>query len=157
MFGTDTAEPDTSSLDFKNTDIEDFTLDEKLAFEKEFLGFYLTSHPHLETLSRLKLIATHELGSLNEEKEGSAVKISGIVENSKRIFTKRSNSEMAFVTLGDEKGIMVECVIFPKIFELYKHLLTNGSVVVVDGKLDFKDDQPVILADSIIDAKTLIS
>ncbi len=143
------AKPDTTL-----SDIDDFTPDEKLSFEKEFLGFYLSSHPHLDLLSNLNLVVTHSIDALDEEKEDTKIKVAGIIENSKRIFTKKSGAEMAFITLGDEKGINVEVVIFPKVFENYKHLLFNDNVVVIDGKLDSKDDRPVIIADTIYDAKS---
>src|SRR5664279_652008 len=105
-------------------------------FEKEFLGFYLTSHPHMETLLHLKSIISHDLELLQEEKEGIHVKVGGIVEQAKKIITKKSNSEMAFVTLANEKGIKIECVVFPRIFAEYKHLLLNDTVVVIEGRLD---------------------
>lgn len=130
-------------------DIDDFTKEEKLNFEKEFLGFYLTAHPHIETLLYIKSAISHELDLLQEEKEGMRVKIGGIIESTKKIITKKSNSEMAFVTLADEKGIKVECIIFPKIFTEFKHLLLNDKVVVIEGRLDTKNDKPAIIADKI--------
>ncbi|HUQ84965.1 MAG TPA: DNA polymerase III subunit alpha [Candidatus Limnocylindrales bacterium] len=146
----------SSKVSMQTSEIEDFSEEEKLAFEKEFLGFYLSSHPHLETLSNLNLIVSHKLESLSEEKEGTIVKIGGIVESAKKIFTKKSNSEMAFITLANENGVSIECVIFPRVFELYKSLLVNDNVVVLNGKLDYKDERPVIIADSIYDARTQI-
>ncbi len=156
LFDSDTQDTDDTKVSFSNMEIDDFTNEEKLGFEKEFLGFYLSSHPHLETLSTLKSHITHELNLLEEEKEGMYVKVGGIVEKARRIFTKRSNSEMAFITLGDEKGITVECVIFPRVFEQYKSLLIHDNVIVIEGKLDMKDDRPIIIADKIHPAKNLV-
>ncbi len=156
LFGEEPDNTADEAGDISNAEVDDFTSEEKLGFEKEFLGFYLSSHPHLELLSRLRLVVSQDIDALGEEKEGEKVKIGGIVENTKRIFTKKSNSEMAFLTLGDEKGITVETVVFPKVFELYKHLLFNDNVIVIEGKLDSKEDRPVIIADSIYDAKTQI-
>lgn len=155
LFGDEQA-VDTSSSAFSMADVEDFTEEEKLAFEKEFLGIYLSSHPHLEILSNLNIIVTHKLDGLSEEKEGTRVKIGGIVESAKKIFTKKSNSEMAFISLADEKGATIECVIFPRVFEMYKSLLINDTVIVVEGKLDIKEDRPIIIADTIYDAETKI-
>ncbi len=129
--------------------IEDFTSDEKLSFEKEFLGFYLTSHPQMANLLALKSIVTHELELLEEEKEGQRVTIGGIIETSRKIFTKRNGSEMAFVTIGDEKGIIIECVVFPKIYEKYKAYITKDSLIIMEGHIDTKNDRPVIIAEKI--------
>ena len=130
-------------------DIEDFTEEEKLNFEKEFLGLYLTSHPHADILSSIKRIVSHEIDVLEEEKEGTLVKIGGILESARKIFTRKSNAEMAFIQIADEKGVSVESIVFPRIFEQYKSLLTTDTVILIEGKLDMKEDRPVIIANKI--------
>jgi len=149
LFGDETNETRETDINFSTADIEDFTHEEKLGFEKEFLGLYLTSHPHLDTLSIIKQRITHELEGLEEEQEGTRITIGGIVENAKRIFTKKSNSEMAFVALGNERGAIVECVVFPKVFTQYKDLLIKDTVVLIDGRLDSRDDKQTIIVDRI--------
>jgi len=130
-------------------DIEDFTLKEKLSFEKEFLGLYLTAHPMMDELNSLRNKVTHEISLIMEETEGSRVKIGGIIENLRRIFTKKTGSEMAFITIGDEKGIAVECVIFPKIFEQYKSFLSRDTVIIIEGRVDTKNERPVVIVEKI--------
>ncbi|MBI2613688.1 MAG: DNA polymerase III subunit alpha [Candidatus Levybacteria bacterium] len=130
--------------------IEDFSAGEKLAFEKEFLGLYLTSHPQLDNLAHIKSIISHEIELLNDEKEGTRVTIGGIIESSRRIFTKKNNNEMAFLIIGNEKGLSVECVVFPRIFEEHKSLLIRDQVIIVQGHLDTKNDKPTIIADKIL-------
>lgn len=129
--------------------IDDFSPNEKLAFEKEFLGLYLTSHPQLDNLMHVKSIVSHEIESLIEETEGAGVKIGGIIESSRRIFTKKNNNEMAFLVIGNERGVSVECVVFPRIFEQHKSLLIRDSVIIVEGHLDTKNDRPTIIAEKI--------
>ncbi|OGH38282.1 MAG: DNA polymerase III subunit alpha [Candidatus Levybacteria bacterium RIFCSPLOWO2_01_FULL_38_21] len=130
-------------------DVEDFTLKEKLSFEKEFLGLYLTSHPMMDELISLKDKVTHDISLIMEETEGSRVKIGGIVENIRRIFTRKTGSEMAFLTIGDEKGITVECVIFPKFFEQYKSYLLRDTVIIIEGRVDTKNEKPIIIAEKV--------
>jgi DNA polymerase III subunit alpha len=154
LFGDEPMPVDDIRLDI--LDIDDFTEQEKLSFEKEFLGFYLTSHPHSDTLTHIKSIITHEIELLESESEGAIVKVGGIVETSKKIFTKKSNAEMAFLTIGDEKGITIEVVVFPKVFEMYKDLLRTDSVILIEGKLDMKNDKPTILAQRITNPKSLV-
>ncbi len=131
------------------TQLDDFSRDEKLAFEKEFLGFYLTSHPQLDNLMSIKSKTTHEIDMLEEEIEGKTVKIGGIVETTRKIFTKKTGAEMAFITIGDEKGITIECVVFPKIYELHKALISKDSLILMEGRIDTKNDRPVIIAEKI--------
>lgn len=130
-------------------DVDDFSKEEQLAFEKEFLGLYLTSHPQIKNLSFVKTMITHELEQLLEETEGARVKIGGIIESTRRTFTRRTGSEMAFLVLSDEKGLTVECIVFPKIFEEYRSLLIKDSVIIVTGRVDTKNEKPVIIAEEI--------
>jgi DNA polymerase-3 subunit alpha len=92
---------DTDEKKFTSSpkDVEEFSVNEKLAFEKEFLGFYLTSHPQMESLSKIKTLVTHEIEMLQEENEGTQVTIGGLIENIRRIFTKKNGNEMAFIYL----------------------------------------------------------
>jgi DNA polymerase-3 subunit alpha len=138
------ASPKSSAKDF-----EDFTSDEKLAFEKEFLGLYLTAHPQLDNLMKIKSSITHELDLLEEEKEQTIVTVGGIVEAIRRIFTKKSGKEMAFVTIANENGITLECVVFPKVFDTYKSFLVKDSVILISGKIDSKNEKPVIIVDKV--------
>jgi DNA polymerase III subunit alpha len=147
LFGDD--EGPSISMTTMSQDIDDFTQEEKLTFEKEFLGFYLTSHPHMETLQYLKKVISHEIELLEAEKEGTTVKVGGIIETARKILTKKTASEMAFLMLSNEKGVSIECVVFPKVFTQYKQLLVNDNVIVVEGRIDTKNDKPVIIAERI--------
>src|ERR1035437_7977442 len=72
--------PKSSAKDFA-----DFSSDEKLAFEKEFLGIYLTAHPQMDNLLKIKANITHELELLEEEKEQTIVTVGGIVDTIRKI------------------------------------------------------------------------
>lgn len=130
-------------------DIEEFSPHEKLAFEKEFLGIYLTAHPKSQDLASIKTLVTHELHVLDEEKEGTIVKIGGIIESARRIFTKKTGKEMAFLVLTNEQGVLVECVVFPKVFDAYKTFLIKDSVIIVEGHIDNQNDKMAIIVDRI--------
>lgn len=155
LFDDEPSVSDAHSIEFNFTEIDDFTDEEKLQFEKDFLGIYLTSHPHLEKLSYLKSFGALDFEELESHHEGIRVKVGGILDNIKKILTKTGN-EMAFLTLSNEKGTALECVIFPKIFDMYKNSLIKDSVIVVEGKLDTKNDKPTILVDSVTSIDTLL-
>ena len=148
IFGDETfnSDPPTGST---LTNFEDFSQNEKLAFEKEFLGFYLTAHPQMDNLIKLKSEISHTIESLEEETEQTRVVIGGIIENIRRIFTKKSGKEMAFLLISNENGITLECVVFPKVFDEYKGFLIKENVVLISGKIDLKNDKPVVIAEKI--------
>ena len=147
LFGK--SEPTTSTVKSSSNSVSDFTSTEKLAFEKEFLGLYLTSHPQLSNLIYLKSIISHEIELLEEEKEGTKVKVGGIIESARKIFTKKNNNEMAFLLVANENGVSIECVVFPKIFDQHRSLLIKDTVIIIEGHLDTKNDKPTIIAEKI--------
>ena len=75
--------------------------------------------------------------------------VGGIIEAIRRIFTKKTGSEMAFITIANENGITLECVVFPKIFDQFKGLITKENVVLISGRVDSKNEKPVIIVDKI--------
>lgn len=139
----------------KAQDVADFSADEKLAFEKEYLGFYLTSHPQMENLLALKSIITHELNALEEVKEGTTITIGGIIETVRKIFTKKTNAEMAFINIANENGVTTEVVVFPKVFEVSKKLIDKDMLIIIKGRVDSKNDRPVILAEEVKAMKSM--
>src|SRR3989344_4597088 len=70
-----------SIMSYHTIDVAEFSQAEKLSFEKEFLGIYLSSHPQMENLLMIKTLISHELELLPEEKEGTVVKVGGIIES----------------------------------------------------------------------------
>jgi DNA polymerase-3 subunit alpha len=144
--------PDESTLHFDMKayiDIEEFSQKEKLVFERELLGFFLTDHPLNQKLGNLFSLSTHKINEVGELKDGSMIRIGGLISQIKKIFTKRNNEEMAFITVEDHVGASVECVVFPKVFSRDKILLNKDAIVLITGKLDHKDDAPVILVDNV--------
>lgn len=148
LFGeTDTAAEEVAMLGLY--DVEEFSEKEKLMFEKELLGFFLTNHPLSQELENIARYITHQLTELEEEREGTPLKIGGLVSSVKKIVTKKSNQEMAFIAVEDSAGVSIECVVFPKTYEEIKQVLIRDAIVIVEGKLQFKDERPVIIVDTI--------
>ncbi|MFI5265444.1 MAG: OB-fold nucleic acid binding domain-containing protein, partial [Candidatus Levyibacteriota bacterium] len=131
------------------SDMEEFSEREMLMFEKELLGFFLTNHPLNQELENLARFITHNISDLEEEREETVLKIGGLVSSVKKIITKKSNQEMAFVTVEDIAGISIECVVFPKTYENTKNVLLRDAIVIVEGRLQFKDDRPVVIVETV--------
>lgn len=128
---------------------KEYTDQEKLVFEKELFGFFLTGHPMSHVMENLSRSVTHTIELLKEETTARKVKTGGMICSIKRIFTKKSNAEMAFITIEDQLGRQMECVVFPKTYETNKQLLLQDSIVLINGSLDFKDEQPVVLVENL--------
>ncbi len=123
------------------------TKQQKLQWEKELLGIYVSSHP-LQEYHALLAGTTHlnRLPELVGTYQGSVV-AAGLVTTSRQITTKK-NELMAFATLADETS-SVELVCFPGVYKTSAALLANGKLVLVKGKLSEKEEAVKILVDAI--------
>ncbi len=121
---------------------------QRLLFEKEILGFYITGHPLKGYEDILKKFATTDSLCLEENKGGELIRIGGIVRGVKVIKNKRDEL-MAFVTLEDMKG-SAEITVFSNIYGELKDNLTVDSEIMVQGEIQ-KDEKGVkILAETIV-------
>ncbi|MBI5452648.1 DNA polymerase III subunit alpha [Candidatus Gottesmanbacteria bacterium] len=135
-------------VDIKDTfvDIEELEKEELLLFEKELLGFYLTEHPLTNYLEKLEKRVTHRIVSLTLSR--SQVIIGGLITQIKKITTKSTNSEMAFVKLDDMTGT-IELVVFPSVFERTKNLWVRDKVILVKGKVNEREERLSVIVDDV--------
>ncbi|MBI2870712.1 MAG: DNA polymerase III subunit alpha [Candidatus Omnitrophica bacterium] len=128
-------------------DIPEWPENQKLAFEKELLGFYITGHPLARFSGELKHFSTCSTTGLGRLKNQQTVALGGMVARSREILTKKGD-KMAFVTLEDMEGA-VEVVVFPEAFKRGASHIIKDAVIFVRGKINLKEDQPKIMAEDL--------
>ncbi len=136
-------------------DIEEWPENQLLAYERELLGFYITSHPLSQYANLLQTYATATTDTLSEFKDQEEVTLGGIIESSKEILTKKGD-KMAFLDLQDLSGAC-EVIVFPKIYEMVHSVLTKDATIFVKGKINLRDDTPKVIAEEIIPLKDVRS
>ncbi len=129
-------------------EIEEWPENQLLTFERELMGFYVSSHPLSRHAKILRNYATASTDTLAEFRDQAEVTLGGIVEQSKEILTKKGD-RMAFVTLQDLSG-SCEIVVFPSVFQANAALLVQDSIIFVRGKINAREDTPKVLADEIV-------
>ena len=127
--------------------IEELDKNQLLALEKDLLGFYLTENPLNAALTILKDMVSHKLEEIVSELAGQKVKIGGIITSVRHVFTKRNNDEMVFVTIGNERGSKIDLVVFPKIYSRTKNIWIVDRVVIVAGRVDFREEKNSIIVE----------
>jgi DNA polymerase III subunit alpha len=136
---------------------------ERLSWEKELLGVYITDNPLKEYEDFLRENTTpimqlqHDfLGEDEEQKdwethhfkgEGDSVKVGGIIVKVKKIYTK-NNQEMAFIELEDLTG-RLELVVFPNVYSRFSEILKEDKAIWVEGKMNDKEGNLKILCDNV--------
>lgn len=114
---------------------------DKLFFEKEALGFYLSEHPIVKMRSQYPNVNCH-MQQLKQMRDGASVRFIGSVEEIKVIRTKKGE-QMAFVRLADEYS-STSVTLFPREYEVVKHWLQEDIFVYVEGALEFRFGKPQI-------------
>jgi DNA polymerase-3 subunit alpha len=109
---------------------------ERLTWERELLGLYLSQHP-LEQFEAILDERTVPLNTIKLEHDGKPAKIGGAITNIREITTK-NGQRMAFVGIADRYGV-IEAVVFPKNYEHSSELWQRDRVVYVKGKISTKD------------------
>ena len=119
-----------------------------LAFEKEMLGFYVSGHPLARFSSQLKRFSLCSISHLPEYKDGDTVKLAGLIVKIKNTVTRKSQEKMAILKLEDLNGD-IEVLVFPEAYKQHCRHIQPNSVVLVQGRLNLKEEVPKIIANSI--------
>ncbi len=129
-------------------EIEEWHENQLLSFEKEVLGFYLTSHPLMRFEADILELATADTETLGETPSGTQVSIGGVVSEVKEISTKKGD-QMAFLSLEDMKG-RAEVIVFPDLFRTVRPYLKADMPVLIRGIVDKGEERPKVKASSLV-------
>ena len=127
-------------------DLPDVPLREKLAWEKELIGAYVSEHPVARVLAELQAEITQTSAELTEDLDGHKVVMVGAVAGTRTIQTKKGDT-MGFIQLEDVQGTF-ECVAFPRTWRQTQNLWQKDKIVLVRGTVDGKGKVAKILLDS---------
>ncbi|MFI6267202.1 DNA polymerase III subunit alpha [Micromonospora sp. NPDC051006] len=120
---------------------------DKLAFEREMLGLYVSDHPLFGLEHILNAAADTTIAALAEDgavPDGAVVTLAGILSGVQRRVTKQGRA-WASATLEDLAG-GVETLFFPNTYEVIGQYIAEDAIVVVKGRVDRRDDTPRIMA-----------
>ncbi len=120
---------------------------EKLKFERDMLGLYVSDHPLFgveHVLSAASDCSIAQLMADESRPEGSGVTIAGMISGLSRKMTKNGNP-WAIATVEDLEG-SVEVMFFPQTYQTVSTVLAEDLIVVVRGRLNRRDDVPSLAA-----------
>ncbi len=131
-------------LSLKKTD--PITDKEKLGWEKELLGLYVSGHP-LEAYKDKFAKAEMDIKKVKQLKDGGLAVFGGIIEEVREILTKKGD-KMAFVKVSDF-GDVLETVFFPKTFAKFRSLIVPDQCVAIKGNLSMRNGEPSVLVEAV--------
>ncbi len=141
---------DSQMFNYEIPDVPDFSAEDKLSFEKEFTGIYISGHPLSPYDSVATSLKADKISRITEEtsdseiisaqyRDNTRVNLLAIVTSVKKKVTK-NNDTMAFVTVEDTTGSM-ELIVFSKHYRDFGSLLTTGKILYISGRLSLKEDE----------------
>jgi DNA-directed DNA polymerase III PolC len=135
--------------DFERTAIPDveFAKRDRLAFEKEMLGLYVSDHPLLGAEAALARRCDTAIDDLADLDDGALKSVGGVVTGLQRKWTRKGDL-MAVFTLEDLRSA-VEVMVFPRTMTDHGHKLADDAVVTVRARVDRRDDTPKLIAQDI--------
>jgi DNA polymerase-3 subunit alpha len=119
---------------------------EKLSWEKELLGLYVSAHP-AEDFKKVFEKRALPISKITSEMVGKRIRVGGIISAIKRVIT-RSGSQMVFAKLEDGQG-KIEAVIFPSALMKNPEAIREHKAVLISGRVDNKDGIPKVICEDI--------
>jgi DNA polymerase III subunit alpha len=141
--------PKKTVMSVKEGGVPDFSFRERLAYEKELLGFYLSGHPLDDYAADLAAFQLHTVAQLKESADEIETRLCGLITKVDVRTTQKDKKPWARVTFEDLSGTM-EVLVFPDTYSALPRPLTVGEVVVVSGSLSKRDDQPAFRAAQVL-------
>jgi DNA polymerase III subunit alpha len=156
MFQISSGTERTTRMGLDLPDVPELPGAELLKYEKDLLGFYITSHPlneHQATIDRYATASTRQALAMNE---GSDVTVGAMISGVKKVITKNGRSAgqpMAVVSLEDLDGQMEITVFADSLADMikrYPDCLKPESIVFVKGRVDKRRQKPGLVASDVI-------
>ncbi len=125
--------------------VEPWSQAERLAAEKELLGFYVTGHPLDSWRETLENGGYTNTATMREIDDKSIIEAAGMLTSVEKRFTKKENKPYAICQMEDLTG-QAEVMVWPETFSKSGPLLEVGKVLVITAKLDKREDKPRLVA-----------
>jgi len=133
--------------EFKMKDAPEASQTEKLLWEKELLGLYISGHP-LDRIRDKLLSRDINIKKIQEEiGNGIPVTIGGIIESIRPVITK-NNERMAFLKVGDFTG-SIEAVAFPSVYKNSMDILVAEKCIALSGKVSNRNGEKSIIIEAL--------
>ncbi|MCF6188750.1 MAG: RDD family protein [Desulfobulbaceae bacterium] len=144
---TGQADQETTGNALELPDIEDWPELQRLAYEKETVGFFLTGHPLESVIDDINRLIDTNIDKLDSWQDGQAVRLGGLIQQVKE-HKSRKGDRMAFTVLEDMTS-SVEVIVFPSTFADCSHLLGGEEPLIVLGTVQQGERGAKIIAQSI--------
>lgn len=147
-----------AAADIALPNVEEYTMRERMAMEKETTGLYLSGHPMDEYREAARKAGAASIGAILADfsqeggaqtyQDGQFITLAGIIESAKTKTTK-NNTLMAYIQLEDATGAM-ELIAFQRVLDRSGGYIRAGTPVAVKGRISVRDEkEPELIVESL--------
>ncbi len=150
--GSEAAASATAPKPITLSKADKWTEGETLKFEKEILGFFVSSHPMDQWKRWSTVFTTSTVAGVKASQQDARVIIAGIVQGVRTLIVKNGRSagqKMAVVTIEDPTG-SIECVVFADAYARFSHLVETDKIIFVLGRADLSRGEPQLVTDRLV-------
>lgn len=126
---------------------DEASMKEKLSWEKELLGLYISGHPLSAYKEKIDKFGTLIKKIQTEVKVNTPVTVAAIIEDV-RVVTTKKNDRMAFIKLSDFTGT-IDAVVFSKLFEAQKDILVKDTIIALNGKVTERNGEKSLMIENL--------
>ncbi|MGB9847637.1 MAG: DNA polymerase III subunit alpha [Minisyncoccia bacterium] len=127
---------------------EPMPLEEKLKYEKELMGIYISDHPVRKYEEKFRKIGLCPFSQISEKFINKKVKVGGVITDIKKILTKTGRS-MLTVLMEDTSG-SGEITVFPDTLEKTLTFWKKDSIIILEGRVNKNNDHLNIICEKIL-------
>ena len=119
----------------------EFDKSDRLKFEKEMLGLYISDHPLLGVEAALRRKVDCSVAEAADKDDGAMITLGGVITNLSRKFTKKGDQMAVFIL--EDLDAAIEVTVFPRVLTEQSHKLVDDAIVTVKGRIDRRDETRV--------------
>ena len=129
---------------------EEFSNKELQAFEKEFLGFYVSSHPLSSIMDKMDFLETHKISEVKELPDEKVVTLCGLVTSARQVPYKKDQSKfLKTITLEDLSG-KIDALCFHQKLGEFNDFMQVDNKIIITGKVSYRNsEEPNIIIDDV--------
>jgi DNA polymerase-3 subunit alpha len=120
---------------------------EKLTWEKELMGVYLSEHPFARYSKLIDTENTTLPSQINAELNGQTITLVGMVDSVRELTTSKDHKPFCSAMVGDDVAAL-EVMVWPRIFEDTRDLWKDGNFLLIEGKVKIKEERVQVACDA---------
>jgi DNA polymerase III subunit alpha len=126
---------------------EEVSAKEKLAWERELMGVYLSEHPFARYAKLIDTSVTILPSQINAELDGQSITLVGMVDSLRELTTTKDHKPFCSAMVTDDAAA-IEVMVWPRNYEDTREIWKEGNFVLIQGKVKVKEDRVQVTCDA---------